>query len=94
MTPSCEHEECRLGICIANSLTWPCQMTRPECAFVLRISVRELHRRIVQGRWPAPPDGKTWSREDVDRNRQRLKEFQQAYEKQQRRGSLAMVGGR
>jgi hypothetical protein len=51
---------------IADPRSWPVRMLRGEVAAVLRISERELRRRINVGRIPPPDDGRTWSRTVVE----------------------------
>lgn len=78
---------------------WPLRMTRREVAQVCRISERELRRRIKQGRFPKTDDGVTWSRGSVEtfvagKVRDFERTFEQEQRRQQRRGAIAMVGGR
>lgn len=61
---------------------WPMRMTRQDTATVLRISERELRRRIAQHRFPVPDDGRTWSREMVERYAKgTIREFERQYER-------------
>jgi hypothetical protein len=77
---------------------WPLRMVRREVAAALRISERELRRRIAQHRFPAPDDGRTWSREMVKRYAEGgVKEFERAYARNieaQQRNAVRVVGGR
>jgi hypothetical protein len=52
---------------LAQPTSWPLRMTRPEVAHVLRISDRELRRRVFEGRFPKADDGRTWDRDTVER---------------------------
>lgn len=78
---------------LADPSTWPMRMVRAEVAAVLRISQRELRRRIVAGRFPAADDGRTWERDVVDRYvRGGIKSFERA--KDHSRRFFSMAGGR
>lgn len=81
-------------IALNDPTLWPCRMTRAEIASVLRISQRELRRRILEGRFPKSDDGRTWQRDLVKRYCEGgIKQFEQAAEKRDRRDRLQVVGG-
>lgn len=77
-----------------DASAWPLRMTRAEVAYVLRISQRELRRRMAQGRFPKPDDGISWARAKViEFAESRMREFERSAAQRQRRESLAVVGG-
>jgi hypothetical protein len=84
-----------MSIPLHDPKLWPVRLTRAEIAAVLRISQRELRRRIAQGRFPQSDDGRTWHRDVVQRYAEGgIKQFERQAEKRERRGALHMVGGR
>lgn len=78
-----------------NDITaWPLRMTRQEVAKVLRVSERELRRRVQVGRFPSADDGRTWSRDVIERYvKGGIKEFERQAERRERRGALSIAGG-
>lgn len=77
-----------MTIDLSNPSTWPLRMLRAECAAILRISLREMHRRIQQGRFPPPDDGRTWHRSVVQRY---VDGGVREFEKRAQRSELRMV---
>jgi hypothetical protein len=73
---------------LSTPSSWPVRMTRSEIATVLRISQRELRRRVLEGRFPKADDGRSWDRDVVERY---AKGGIKAFEKAQRRAPLQMV---
>jgi hypothetical protein len=73
---------------LATPTSWPLRMVRSEICAVLRISDRELRRRVFEGRFPKSDDGRTWDRETVERY---AKGGIKAFERAQRRAPLQMV---
>lgn len=81
-----------MTVALHDSSLWPLRMTRAEVSAVLRISQRELRRRMFEGRFPKPDDGRTWDRDTVERYaRGGVKAFERAAEQQQRRADMRMV---
>lgn len=79
---------------IADPRSWPVRMIRMEFAAVLRISERELRRRVSDGRLPPPDDGRTWSRDVVERIvTGAIRELQRNATKRQRQQAMRVVQG-
>lgn len=73
-----------------DSSQWPIRMRRAEVAHVLRISERELRRRVAEYRFPASDDGRTWERGVVERYAKNVKAFERNGERATT--TLRMVG--
>lgn len=70
---------------------WPLRMTHAEVARVIRVSRRELWRRIAQGRFPQADDGRTWARATVERYALgQVKEFERSAAQRKRRAGSAV----
>jgi hypothetical protein len=84
-----------MTIALHDSNLWPLRLTRSEVARIIRISDRELRRRIFEGRFPKPDDGKTWDRDVVIRYvKGGIRQLEREAERRQMRGQLSVVGGR
>jgi hypothetical protein len=80
---------------LSTPTSWPVRMVRAEICAVLRISDRELRRRIFECRFPKSDDGRTWHRDVVQRYAEGgIKQFEREAERRQMRGQLSVVGGR
>lgn len=79
-------------VSLHDPTVWPLRMRRPEVSRVLRISERELRRRVLSGRFPKADDGVTWDRELVQRYAQGgIKQLERAAEQHERRDRIQMV---